>query len=306
MRYANAALCLATALPLCALLLSACPRQYPAGLEPATGKATHPWELKEWRSPLAAKGGNAAAAQSAANEQPAAVDLPPEVGPELPSRDTLDVAKLPGAWLQVCQAAGERLSMPPPGETDGLELFADGRAVYHAVAQGKSADSEGRWSKPKPGRLMLPMGGPVAENCFGMLYRDEFLYLWNQPAQTGDWFVRIPRVYSDRIMANRFSTSLGDLLITSNVGQSFSGTVAGESKLDVAGFYYGGIIGLRWEDQKNKAAGYAAFHVDQDWNSLYGALWLDDYQAQPFTAAWDGTRSAATGAESGANPSPAQ
>lgn len=278
-----------------ALLLGSCPRDYPAGAAPVTGTATHPWELEGWKSPLAPAAGDG---QSGA----AAVELPPDIGPQLSTVDTLDETKLPGTWLQVCHVWSERVNIVPPAEMDEMELADGGQATYRAVRDNQVAVYAGEWKKTKPGRLSVVVEGGKNVEYYAVMFRGEFLYLWNQDERIADWFARVPPVFSERIKANRFNTTMGDLLIKANVGSSFEGTVQTQgATMVVAGFYQSGVIAMRWEDRFNNAAGFAVFHVDQDWNTLYGAWWLGDFDSAPFGGTWDGARAQEAGAAADPN-----
>ena len=60
--------------------------------------------------------------------------------------------------------------------------------------------------------------------------------------------------------------------------------------MTINGFYNRGVLSIRWEQDDRAGAGYAAFVVGKDWQTLKGAWWIDDYEAIPFSDAWDGTR----------------
>lgn len=267
-----------------ALLLSGCPRDIAPGSAPAAGTATHPWELQGWKSPVAPSGQAGAGTAGV-------VELPPDIGPHLSTQDTLDEDKLPGVWLQVCHVWSERVNIVPPSEMDEMELHEGGGAIYRAVTDNKLAVYTGDWKKTQPGRLSVVVEGGKNVEYYAVLFRGEFLYLWNQEARTADWFARVPPVFSDRIKANRFNTTLGDLFIKSTVGASFEGSVKAQgATMSIAGYYQSGVIALRWEDHYHNSAGFAVFHVDQDWNTLYGAWWLGDFDSAPFGGTWDGAR----------------
>lgn len=267
-----------------ALWLPACQRRFAdEARAPKYGAATHPWELQGWRLPVTQQGGQENAA--------AAVELPPDIGPQLSTQDTLDPAQLPGIWLQICGVASERMNLILPEDMDELELNEGGQAVFRAVTDNNAAIYNGTWEKTKPGRLRLTFLGGTNAEYYGELFRGEFLYLWDQDRGAADWYARVPLLPSERIMANRFDTQAGLLTITSTVGASYEGEVQSkDTTVRVTGFYLSGIITMRWEDPEHKAGGYAAFHVDKDWNSLYGAVWLDDYKTSPFQGPWDGLR----------------
>ncbi len=271
-----------------ALLLTACPRQYSAdNPPPQAGTATHPWELQGWKSPVEMPEQNGA-------DTTAQVELPPDIAPQLPTQDLLDPGQLPGLWLQVCHVFNERVNMVTPDDMDEMELQEGGPVVYRTISAGQAVTTEGSWEKTKPGRLQIKVAGGRAAEYYAVLYRDEFLYIWDEERREADWFVKIPLIPSDRIKANDFDTTLGALKLTSVVGNSCEGTLTDKNiNIRIAGFFVSGILVLRWEDPQRNGAGYAAFHVDQDWNSLYGALWLGDYEAAPFLGPWDGTRAEA-------------
>jgi hypothetical protein len=281
---------------LAALLLGACPRQYSAGnTPPQAGTATHPWELQGWKPPVDIP-------QQDGQDATAQVELPPDIGPQLPAQDLLNPGKLPGLWLQVCHVFSERMNLVKPDDMDEMELQDGGAVVYRAVSAGRAVASEGAWEKTKPGRLRIHVAGGRDTEYYAVLYRNEFLYIWDQDKREADWFVKVPLLPSDSIKANDFSTTLGELKFTSVVGNSCEGTLTGKNvNIRVTGFFVSGILALRWEDPQRNGAGYSAFHVDQDWNSLYGALWLGDFEAAPFLGPWDGTR-AQDAAGAPANP----
>jgi hypothetical protein len=268
-----------------ALLLCACQRHYSAGAQPQQyGAATHPWEMKDFRMPLAPREGQAGGA--------AEVDIPPDIGPQLPKTDTIDPAQLPGLWLQVCGAANERVNLVLPENMNELELREGGTAQFREIQDNKAKIYDGTWEKTKPGRLRLAFPGATDAEYFAVLFRGEFLYIWDQKRGEADWYARVPLLPTPRIMANHFDTQAGELKLTKVVGSSYEGQILSRDGLvvRVAGFYQSGILTMRWEDAQRKSEGYAAFHVDQQWNSLYGALWLDDFNGSPFVGPWDGVR----------------
>lgn len=274
---------------LAALLFGGCPRHYSAdNPPPQVGTATHPWELQGWKPPVEQpKQGEEQAAA-------AAVELPPDIGPSLPTQDLLDAGKLPGVWLQVCHVWSERMNLITPDDMDEMELQEGGPVIYRTVSAGQEVTTEGQWEKTRPGRLQITVAGGRSAEYYAVLYRDEFLYIWDQGKREADWFVKVPLIPSDRILANDFNTTLGRLKLTSVVGNSCEGTLTDQNvNIRVTGYYVSGILALRWEDPQRNGAGYAAFHVDQDWNALFGTLWLGDFEAAPFLGPWDGTRAEA-------------
>jgi len=261
------------------LLATGCPREQPAG---PRGTATHPWELPGWESATAP-------APVETTESDAEIDQPARHGPSLPSEDTLDPALLPGQWLQICIVAEERMQLIPPGEMDIFQFGDNGQAYYQGVAEGQLGEPmSGSWYKTQPGVLTLDFGGSA--DFYGELYRGAFLYLWNYDRQIGFWYARVPTEATAGIERNRFDTSRGPLLFTDVVGLSFSGSAGEAEEIAIStGYYFAGVLSLRWEDPQYHSSGYAMFIVSPDWQELMGTWWIDDYEAAPFGGSWDGT-----------------
>jgi hypothetical protein len=268
------------------LLLVACPRQYPAGKDPAlNAKASHPWEL-----PGANAEQQSAQNQSAANSSGTQVVFPDQRGPRLPAEDTLDESQLAGAWRQVCFVRREQLQLSVRGAMNLMELQAGGTVAYHLYAAGKQDIREGTWRKVKPGVLDIRIGSPAEMLFYGQLVDGQFLYLWNYDSQEGLWFARQPDKYAAHLERNRFQTTRGDFKIANIVQDQYTGTVTeGEITIEVRGGFQEGVLTMDWRDAKNSSQGYAVFIVSPDSSSLLGYWWLDDWEAAPFGGAWDCT-----------------
>ncbi|MCH7472273.1 hypothetical protein IIA79_04905 [bacterium] len=272
-----------TSLALLVFLLAACPREYPPGENPAEfANATHPWELPGWKPPPGLK---PAATQRAKSGD---VKLPKLRGPALPADDTLDPALLPGRWLLVCSVREEKMELMAVGEMDLVELRRDGTVAYNFITGGEGDVKEGTWGKLEPGVVGLAIGNTEMLELYGQIFGEDFLYLWNYDFQVGHWFVRLPVEATERIEANSFRTSWGELKFKDVVQQSYSGTLSAESEISVGGFYESGVLSMRWEDERSNRAGFAAFRVGAGWNELQGTWWIDDYEAAPFGGSLDG------------------
>jgi len=273
----------------CALVfIAGCPRDRdPQALAQAT--ASHPWELESWQMPPELSAVKQPALPEYDEEQQ--VEIPNRHGPVLPEQDTLDPQLLPGTWLQVCYTKTERLYLVPPGEMNMIDLRPDGSGTYYAIHEYKPEQYEGGWSKIRPGVIEMGFGeDAVSQEMYGQLYQEDFLYLWNYDSQQGLWLVRARPDMGAAIEANHFDTSRGEMKLTDVVGQSFQGQLLAENEIVIAGYYELGVLSMRWEDERGRLGGYAAFLVGQDWQELTGVWWIDDYQAAPFGGTWNGTR----------------
>lgn len=268
-------------------LIGGCPRTAEVNAERAkTAKATHPWELPGWKSPVPMAGQSTPEGAEGTGGQ---VTFPGQRGPALPATDTFDQKLLPGTWLVVCVARDEKLQLLDVPLQDILELSADGRTVYHHMAEGKENVQQGTWRKMDVGVLGLAFAKGEETPFYGQLFEKDFLYLWTYRQATGLWMVRLPETGANRLKANRFDTTRGRLTITASMGTSYTGKVSGAGQLEVSGYFAKGILSMRWTDYKNNSAGYAVFVTSPDMSSLRGAWWIGDYEAAPFGGTWDGT-----------------
>lgn len=273
-----------------ALLAASCPRSGTAvEARAAEVRGTHPWDQPGYEPivppmPTARR-----------EEDPQAVEKAPDRGPAMPRVDTLDEKLLLGDYIQVAQVATEKMILMPVNEQDRMSLQPNGYAIWTRVVDFKETPMDGNWSKPKPGYLQVTFGGGSME-LQSQLYEGKFLYLWSSRNRTGFWFARIPQRAAPRILASDFDTSRGHLHISRYVGASWEGEVSGDQPLRVSGFYNAGILTVRWEALSGSGAGYAAFVCDEDFSSLHGTWWLDDWEASPFGGGWEATRAAASAA----------
>jgi hypothetical protein len=276
-----------------ALVLAAgCEREMPPEDSGRQATASHPWELPGWTVPpeLSAVSPLASEPYDSVDE----VDLPTRHGPVLPEQDTLDPAILPGLWQQVCYVNQEKLNLIPVGGMNLMELQAGGYSAFYSVQNGETAMMDGNWRKSAAGVVELAFGADgVPQAMYGQLYEDDFLYLWNYENQRGLWFARARPDAAPQIGANRFDTTRGELFLKDVVSQSYQGTVSADNEIIVAGYYDKGVLSMRWEDERGNLGGYAAFIVSEDWQTLKGVWWIDDYQAAPFGGPWNGTKKAA-------------
>lgn len=270
------------------LLVVGCQRDRdPSAIAQAT--ATHPWELEGWQAPSELDRRIPAGGEDYDVDQQ--VEIPTRHGPVLPETDTLDPQLLPGAWLQICYIKEEKLGLVPPGEMNVLDLRPDGSGIYVAYHNYEGVRHEGTWLKSRPGVVQLAFGEHgVAQDMYGQLFEEEFLYLWNYDSQEGLWLARARPDRSSTIEANHFDTTRGELQLTTVVAQSYQGKLLAENEVVVAGYYELGVLSMRWEDERGNLGGYAAFIVGEDWRDLTGVWWIDDYQAAPFGGGWSGTR----------------
>jgi hypothetical protein len=222
----------------------------------------------------------------------AKVDVRAEKGPAFPTEDSLDIDKLDGFWLVVAITHDEKQVLLPVSEQDTF-IFQNGRSmIYHSITNWQDNVTQGSIKKLKPGVLGIKFGtsGDFVE-FYTMLFRDDFLYIWNYENKTGFWMVRLPEQVTERVMANNFDTTRGTMHLTDVVATSFTGTVGeGPRGMIIHGFYNRGVISLDWTQNDRTGQGFAAFVVGPEWKTLKGTWWIDDYEAIPFSDAWDGTR----------------
>jgi hypothetical protein len=218
------------------------------------------------------------------------VATPADRGPALPQQDTLDVALLPGRYLQVCVVTEEKFYLIPPSEQDLLELGANSYAKQTVVEAFATHTVEGNWRKDRAGVLQMGFGSSSElQDTYGQLFDQDFLYLWNYELRLGIWYARIPAEANQRMEANRFVTDRGTLRITRFVGGSFEGVVEGTQPQKVNGYYSQGILSLRWAAETGAGSGYAAFICAPDWSSIRGTWWIEDWEAAPFGGGWTGS-----------------
>jgi hypothetical protein len=261
---------------------SACPRERAdGGPAVAEAKVTHPWQ-QDWRPPTQPSAGS--------QNENAHFDRPETPGPLLPAADSLDPAVLGGAWLQTCQVLQEEINLVPAQEQDLLELTADGRAAYHFILSGKDDTRVGSWRKDQNGALAVAIGGPEELPFYGQLFEHDFLYLWNYEHMEGYWYARIQPDGGSKLLHNHFSSSRGEIKITSTVQQSFDGTLnTGQAVYDISGFVTAGVLSMRFHDKQSGTTGYAMFLADANWENLHGAWWLDNWRGEPFAGSWTAT-----------------
>jgi len=276
--------------------LGACQREN----TPEYGDATHPWDIGDdsIASGIPELGGNQDASDGDSSGE---VAVPTLRGPILSQQDTLDTDQIPGLWIQVCRVRDEKMDLYPVEEMDLLQLTPENKAILTIVSQGEIYQTiEGNWRKAAPGKFGMSMGEYDEKVSFAEMYGPNFLYIWDYDIQLGVWYARAQQNASNQIEANLFDTSRGMLHFTNVVGNSYQGYLDSAHKNDLRGMYVGGILTMRWEDQKGKLGGFAAFIVDPGWETLDGVWWIDDYEAAPFGGPWTGTRMA------GENPAPAE
>ncbi len=277
---------------MCLLLaVLGCPRDIPPEALARQGTATHPWELPGYTpdsSLLPSEAESAGADQAPTGEE--AIELPAARGPALSTEDTLLEADIPGQWLQVCISAGERLNLPANADMDILDLREDHTMIWQIrQAEQETQFLEGNWAKPGPGQFSLQTTGMDAVPLYGQMFNHDFLFLWSYDQKLGHWFVRLPVSGGERITRNRFATTFGNMIFTEVGDLGFHGVVYGEYERSIGGRYLPGVLTMRWEETQTKSAGYAAFIVDPEFNTLDGVWWLDDYEAAPFGGPWTGT-----------------
>lgn len=256
------------------------------------GTATHPWELPGYQPDSSLYQSEAEQVdpnQAAANVE-GSLELPASRGPALSTEDTLLEADIPGQWLQICICSNEQLNLPAYTDMDMLELRENRTMTWQNRIDGQDPQYyEGYWDKPAPGQITLQMRDSDPVLLYGQMHGRDFLYLWSYKQKAGQWFVRLPVAGSQRITRNRFSTTFGDMIFTEVGDLGFHGVVMGEYERSIGGRYMPGIIAMRWEETQTRSAGYAAFLVDPEFETLDGVWWLDDYEAAPFGGPWTGT-----------------
>jgi hypothetical protein len=275
------------------LLLAACPRVYPEGMDPqAKVTGSHPWDAPDYKGPKLRQ-------QQKADEDVQQVAgggqtlTRPEHGPALPDQDSIDEKKLEGWWIVTCVTSDEKLFLLPVSEQDTFIFQSGHDVIYHSISNWKDSMQQGSYKKLKPGVLGLKFGSESEyAQMYGQLFEDDFLYIWNYEQKAGFWMARLPKQTTERLGANHFDTTRGELTINDVVGTSFTGKVKeGEGRsMGISGFYNRGIISVRWEESDRTGTGYAMFIAGPDWKTLKGTWWIDDYEAAPFSDAWNGTR----------------
>lgn len=271
------------------LLVAGCTRKYPEGVDPkAKVRGAHAWNMpgypgEEFRFMRQRP-------DQATTDVPK-VEARPEKGPAFPDEDTIDLDKLDGFWLVVAITNDEKQYLLPVSDQDTF-IFQNGRSViYHSITNWQDNVMEGSLRKTKPGVIGIKFGNGEFVDFYGMLFRDDFLYIWNYEQKTGFWMVRLPEQVTERIEANRFDTTRGPMKLEDVVATSFTGNVgSGPRGLSIHGFYNRGVISIEWTQNDRTGQGFAAFVVGPQWKTLKGAWWIDDYEAIPFSDAWDGTR----------------
>ena len=258
-------------------------------------RATHPWQLP-------GSGNDYSAAGEFGGQQeeiPAdgKVELPPARGPQLAETDTLDVDLLPGSWVMVALVTNEQMGLRTTADYSTLVLQESNAFRVFDYNDGELGNTlQGEWHKVKPGVLRLSMRGQdgqeQANEVFAELFANDFLYLWSYGGHWGNWYVRQVQDEPQALIGyNRYDSSIGSFVF-SNVGKdSYYGELTSPegSVWQLNGYLVDGILNMAWTDARNNASGYAAFIVEDDWNTLRGAYWKDDYEARPFTAEWTAT-----------------
>ena len=285
----RAGVTLAAVLIAAACIFAGCTRDYPDGADPkAKVRGAHAWNMPGYQ------GGELRLIkqrpETGVSDTPE-VDARSEKGPALPAEDTIDLDKLNGYWLVVALTNDETQYLLPVSDQDTF-IFQNGRSViYHSISNWKDTVQEGSIRKTKPGVLGIKFGNGEFLDFYGMLFRDDFLYIWNYEQKTGFWMVRLPDQATERVQANLFETTRGQMKLEDVVATSFSGKVANDKRgLAIHGFYNRGVISIEWTQNDRTGQGFAAFVVGPEWKTLKGAWWIDDYEAIPFSDVWDGTR----------------
>jgi len=266
-------------------LAPSCQRDLPADDPRLKANGTHPWDQSGRPLPFAPQ------LREPEAQPQTQVDIPSGRGPAFSVTDTLLEDNIPGTYLQVCQVQAEKMGPIPVNFQDLIVLKPDGYAVYRQVDDWQENILEGRWKKLEAGVMGLSFGEPEFTRLHAQMQGSQFLYLWSYEAKSAFWWVKVPPTATDRIMHNRFDTNRGLLELNNVVGASFSGKVSGERPLTLHGVYQRGVLVLRWEEADQSAAGYAAFVALDDWKTLKGVWWIDDYEASPFGGDWNGTAS---------------
>jgi hypothetical protein len=269
--------------------LAGCARDYPEGADPKKKvRGAHAWNRPGYQGP---EFFYMRERQDPGTTDTLEVEAPPEKGPAFPTEDTLELDKLNGYWLVVAISHDEKQTLLPVSEQDTF-IFQNSRSViFHAITNWQDTVQEGSIKKLRPGVLGLKFGSAEFDEFYTMMFRDDFMYIWNYKNKTGFWMVRLPDQVTERVEANTFQTSRGTLSLTDVVGSSFIGRVeSGPQSMTVNGFYNRGVISIYWEQDDRTGNGFAAFTVGPEWKTLTGAWWIDDYEAIPFSDVWDGTR----------------
>ena len=272
-----------------AVVLCGCARKYPEGADPKSKmRGTHAWNMPVYRGE---EFQFVRERPDAATTDVPQVEARPEKGPALPTEDSLDIEKINGYWLVVALTHNEKQELLPVSEQDTF-IFQNGRSmIYHSITNWQDSVTQGAIKKIKPGVLGIKFGNSEFVEFYTMLFRDDFLYIWNYEQKTGFWMVRLPEQVTERIEANRFSTTRGAMRLEDVVATSFGGRVENAKRgMTIHGFYNRGVISIEWSQDDRTGQGFAAFVVGPEWKTLKGAWWIDDYEAIPFSDVWDGTR----------------
>ena len=277
------------AIVLCGLcMLLGCQRDYErAGYTKGEKQASYPWENLEPgdpRLPADSRRNDGAGTEEAGN-----VMIPEGARwPALSTRDTISEEKLAGVWLRLAVMQGERIRLLDPEQIDHLNLRPDGGfAITYPASVPPRQPVEGDWRKAGPGQLEMTVKNAEPLTLNAELFRDDFLFFWDEQQKLSYWYARVPEQRSERIGRDRWKTSLGDMRIGNVIQSRFDFEVSGPSLRSGSGYYQDGILRLRWEDTQSSAGGYGAFIVSPDWKMLKGSWWIDDYEASPFGGAWD-------------------
>lgn len=250
--------------------------------QPPAKAVAHPWEMADWDYPFAEP-------ENGWGWQPGHPKFPKRPLPTLVDHDTFDPALLPGTWLQLAISTPDGVERRPLEEMHRIDFSANGKLVYHAINDGSDDLTTGSWEKLGSNRIRFTLGNEEGAQFDFQMHGGEFFFFFSSTPPQGYWFAKLPGVFSERILANRFSTSLGELHLKDIVGNSFSGTVLGEQNKEVKGVYNSGVLLMQWEEPESGNNGLAAFIVAEDWSTLRGIWWVNDFIAVPFGGEWNGT-----------------
>ena len=278
------------------LLTVACHR---SSSEESRGKsgidATHPWELPVNSSVFIRPG---AGNKPQLTNQDGEVVIPQSKGPILSKSDLFNSSILPGSWVMICRVLSEQMNIDAASQYSTMVFQQNGNFRLNQYANRELGNTvEGNWTKEEPGYLTMyitnQQGQQIITRMNAEMFGNDFLYLWYEEARQGFWLARqsMDEPYA-KIDHNRYETNRGELLM-SNVGlDSYSGelTTSDGSVWTVSGYLVDGILNAVWTDKANQAAGFGAFIIRDNWTTLDGVIWRDDYEDLPFSQQWTGRK----------------
>ncbi len=261
------------------LLLVGCPTDN----SPSGGKvvASHPWELEGSEYPFPEPVGGW-------GNKPGHPQIPKSTQPPIPETD-YDPSLLSGSWFMLARSDPDGVTRAELETMPQIDFTPNGKLVFHRFVDGEDIPTNGTWEKTSPGVMVFELGGKNADHFMFQMHGTDFFYFASGTHPQGYWYAKIPEVFTDTIMANRFQTNRGELHLADIVGNSFSGTVSGGTPMEFTGIYNAGVLLLNWVEPDSGNNGLAALKVAPDWSHFDGVWWINNFEAAPFGGEWTGS-----------------